>query len=321
MALLEVENLQVRFTTRDGTVHAVDGLDFRLEKGETLGVVGESGSGKSQAMLAIMGLLADNGRARGRIRFLGERLDRLPPAARRRLRGNRMGMIFQDPQTSLNGHLSIERQLTEVLQVHQGLSRRQGLDGAEAGLAAVGIPDPARRIRRYPHEFSGGMRQRVMIAMTLLCQPDLLIADEPTTALDVTVQAQILDLLADLQKRHAMSILLITHDLGVIARLSDRVLVMYGGRACEEAPVERLFDQPHHPYTRALLGAVPRLDLPPGARLAAIPGQPPTLLGRPGGCPFHDRCPEALPRCRETPPAARWIAPDHRVFCHLEGDS
>ncbi len=318
MALLEVEDLQVSFATRDGTVQAVDGLDFQLEKGETLGVVGESGSGKSQAMLAIMGLLADNGRARGRIRFLGERLDALTPAARRRLRGNRMAMIFQDPQTSLNGHLSIERQMTEVLQVHQGLNRRQARRRAIEALSAVGIPDPARRIRRYPHEFSGGMRQRVMIAMALLCRPDLLIADEPTTALDVTVQAQILDLLADLQKRHAMSILLITHDLGVIARLSDRVLVMYGGRACEEAPVEALFDQPRHPYTRALLDAVPRLDLPPEARLTAIPGQPPTLLGRPAGCPFHERCPEALPRCAETAPTAHQVAPGHRVFCHLE---
>jgi oligopeptide transport system ATP-binding protein len=265
-----------------------------------------------------MGLLADNGERRGSTRFDGTELFDLSGEAMRRIRGRRMAMVFQDPQTSLNGHLTIERQMTEVLIHHEGMSRRQARSRAVEMLEAVQIPDAARRIHRYPHEFSGGMRQRVMIAMALLCRPELLIADEPTTALDVTVQAQILHLLRGLQQRFHMSILLITHDLGVVAGLSDRVLVMYAGRACEEAEAQALFDQPRHPYTRGLLQSVPRLDTPPGTGLQAIPGTPPDLLRLPSGCAFAERCPEALPICRQQPPPLREIGPGHRVACHLE---
>ncbi len=318
MALLEVHDLAVRFHTDDGEVRAVNGLSFQLERGETLGIVGESGSGKSQAVLGLMGLLADNGRLRGSVRFDGEELTRLPPGALARLRGRRIAMVFQDPLSALNPHLTVERQMTEVLARHEGMGRRQARQRAIGMLEAVQVPDAARRIRRYPHEFSGGMRQRVVIAMALLCRPDLLIADEPTTALDVTVQAQVLRLLRDLQQQFHMSILLITHDLGVVAGLSDRVLVMYAGRACEEAGVHELFHHPRHPYTLGLLQSVPRLDTPAGEPLRAIPGSPPSLLQLPAGCAFAERCPRARPACRETPPAMREIVPGHRVACHLE---
>ncbi len=317
MKLLEVEKLRVRFETADGPVHAVNGLSFSLEKGETLGIVGESGSGKSQTALAIMGLLADNARLRGSIRFRGQELTRLKRNAMNRIRGDRIAMIFQDPQSSLNAHLTIERQMTEVLEHHRGMPRRAARKRAVEMLEAVQIPDAARRIRRYPHEFSGGMRQRVMIAMALLCRPDLLIADEPTTALDVTVQAQILRLLRDLQREFGMAILLITHDLGVVAALSDRVQVMYAGRLCESAPADVLFQRPLHPYSRGLLASMPRLDGPPGEPLRTIPGTPPTLFGQPSGCPFAPRCPERLPRCEETPPAPLEKDEGHRVACHL----
>ncbi len=318
MALLEVRDLEIRFHTDDGEVRAVNGLSFRLERGETLGIVGESGSGKSQAVLGLMGLLADNGRLRGSVRFDGEELTRLPRNALARLRGRRIAMVFQDPLSALNPHLTVERQMTEVLTRHEGMGRRAARRRAIEMLEAVQVPDAARRIRRYPHEFSGGMRQRVVIAMALLCRPDLLIADEPTTALDVTVQAQVLRLLRDLQQRFHMSILLITHDLGVVAGLSDRVLVMYAGRACEEAGVRELFHHPRHPYTLGLLQSVPRLDTPAGEPLRAIPGSPPSLLQLPAGCAFAERCPRARPACRETPPAMREIAPGHHLACHLE---
>ncbi len=318
MALLEVEDLEVRFTTRDGVVHAVNGLSFSLDAGETLGLVGESGSGKSQTALALMNLLADNGSRRGRIRFQGKDLSSLSEREMNGLRGNRMAMIFQDPMSCLNPHLTVERQMTEVLEHHQGLSRRRARRRAIEMLQAVHIPDAARRIHRYPHEFSGGMQQRVMIAMALLCRPDLLIADEPTTALDVTVQAQILALLKELQARFQMGVLLITHDLGVVAALSDRVLVLYGGRACETAPVNRLFRHPLHPYTRGLLESVPRLDTPVDRRLRAIPGSPPVFLAPPRGCPFAPRCAQMEPRCTQSPPEWKNAAPEHRVACHLE---
>ena len=316
MALLEVEELEVTFTTEDGPVRAVDGLSFRLEEGQTLGLVGESGSGKSQTVLALMDLLADNGRRRGRILFRGRRLDTLDARSMNALRGDRMAMIFQDPLSSLNPHLTIERQMTEVLEVHQGMGRRQARRQAIEMLEAVRIPEAARRIHRYPHEFSGGMRQRVMIAMALLCRPDLLIADEPTTALDVTVQAQILALLRQLQRDFGMSILLITHDLGVVAGLSDHVLVMYAGRLCESAPTQTLFDHPRHPYTRGLLRSIPSLDTPPGAPLPTIPGNPPDLAHPLVGCPFAPRCPRRRPLCERQAPPLIQGPQGHDLACH-----
>ena len=317
MPLLEVDNLKVRFRTNDGDVYAVNDLSFSLEQGRTLGIVGESGSGKSQLVLAIMNLLADNGTLEGSIRFHGRELVGLPAAAMNRIRGARIAMVFQDPMTCLNGYLSVERQMTEVLQHHQGMRRKEARRRAVETLEAVHIPDAARRIRRYPHEFSGGMRQRVMIAMALLCRPELLIADEPTTALDVTVQAQIVRLLGELQRAFGMSIILITHALGVIAGISDEVMVLYGGRICEQAPVESLFRDPRHPYTRGLLDSVPRLDRDTAEPLRAIPGNPPNLLQLPPGCAFVDRCAQRLERCAGTPPRLSGIAPGHRVACHL----
>ena len=317
--LLQVEDLTVRFDTPEGVVTAVDGLSFTLEAGSAFGVVGESGSGKSQAMLAVMGLLAANGQASGRALFEGQDLLAMPPAQLNRVRGNRVAMVFQDPMTSLNPYLTIERQLTEVLEHHQGASHAQARQRALQVLDAVRIPEAAKRLRMYPHECSGGMRQRIMIAMALLCEPRLLIADEPTTALDVTVQAQILSLLRELQRDFGTAILMITHDLGVVAGLCDDVMVMYGGRVMEQAPAPRLFSQPRHPYTRGLLAAVPRLD-GAGERLAAIPGQPPTAASRPAGCPFATRCAQADTRCRQELPALQQAgaAPGRleRLACH-----
>jgi oligopeptide transport system ATP-binding protein len=318
MPLLEVNNLRTVFHTNDGEVYAVNDLSFRLEKGETLGIVGESGSGKSQLVLSIINLLASNGRTEGSICFQGEELVGMKPKEINRIRGDRIGMIFQDPMTCLNPYLTIERQMTEVLILHQGLDRRTARRRSVEMLDAVHIPDAADRLKRYPHEFSGGMRQRVMIAMALLCQPDLLIADEPTTALDVTVQAQIIRLMNELQKEFGMSIIMITHDLGVIAGISDNVMVMYGGRICEYAPVFELFQQPRHPYTRGLLKSVPRLDLAGSTQLHSIPGNPPNLLELPAGCAFADRCEEKLDICtREQPPLCE-VGPAHFNACHLE---
>jgi oligopeptide transport system ATP-binding protein len=327
MALLDVQHLSTRFATPDGEVAAVSDLSFRLEAGETLGIVGESGSGKSQLALSLMGLLARNGRATGSARFQGEEILNLPPRALNRLRGNRIAMIFQDPMTCLNGYLRVERQMTEVLEIHQGLDRATARLRAIEMLDAVQIPDARSRIRHYPHEFSGGMRQRVMIAMALLCKPDLLIADEPTTALDVTVQAQILALLNQLRAAHDMAIILITHDLGVIAGIADHVMVMYAGRTCEYAAAEELFDQPRHPYTQGLLASAPRLDSAAGERLRAIPGNPPNLIALPPGCAFADRCERRFARCASRP-ELRSLAPspdkgragEGFVACHL-GDA
>jgi oligopeptide transport system ATP-binding protein len=260
--LLQVDDLAVRFRTEGGEIAAVNGIGFSLERGRTLGIVGESGSGKSQSMLALLGLLAANGHATGRALYHGEDLLAMPPAALNRIRGSRIGMIFQDPMSSLNPYLTVERQMTEVLQVHRGMSRSAARTRAIAALDTVRIPDAARRIRRYPHEFSGGMRQRIMIAMALLCEPDVLIADEPTTALDVTVQAQIVALLRELQRDSGTAIILITHDLGVVAGLCDDVMVMYGGRVMEHGSADRIFHAPTHAYTMALLAAVPTLDEP-----------------------------------------------------------
>ncbi|MES2786472.1 MAG: oligopeptide/dipeptide ABC transporter ATP-binding protein [Pseudomonadota bacterium] len=299
--LLEVDDLSVKFSTPDGDVTAVNGLGFSLERGQTFGIVGESGSGKSQSMLAIMGLLAANGRATGRVRFNGQDLLSMAPRDLNRIRGNRVAMIFQDPMTSLNPYLTVERQMTEVLELHKGLTRRSALSLAIQTLEQVRIPDAARRIRMYPHEFSGGMRQRIMIAMALLCQPDLLIADEPTTALDVTVQAQTMTLLRDLQRDFGTAIILITHDLGVVAGICDKVMVLYGGRIMEQGTAEDIFYAPTHPYTLGLLGAVPKLDHE-GERLIAIPGVPPNMSRMPAGCPFTERCSFVLPHCGDVRP-------------------
>jgi oligopeptide transport system ATP-binding protein len=321
MALLDVSGLEVAFNTPDGVVRAVNGISFSLERGQTLGIVGESGSGKSQTVLAMMGLLAANGRASGQARFDGQGLLGLSPRDLNRIRGNRVAMIFQDPMTSLNPYLTIERQMTEVLEFHKGLTRRAARLRAVEALDAVKIPDAARRIGMYPHEFSGGMRQRVMIAMALLCEPAVLIADEPTTALDVTVQAQIIMLLRDLQRDHGTAIVLITHDLGVVAGLCDEVMVLYGGRVMEQGTAESIFYHPTHPYTLGLLGAVPRLDDHDHA-LTAIPGAPPDMAGLTVGCPFSARCRMADARCKETPAKLAPLAGHAASFraCHHSPD-
>jgi oligopeptide transport system ATP-binding protein len=318
MPLLEVDHLRTVFRTNDGEVYAVNDLSFSLEKGQTLGVVGESGSGKSQLVLSIINLLASNGRLEGSIRFQGQELVGMKPKEINRIRGDRIGMIFQDPMTCLNPYLTVERQMTEVLMLHQGLSRADARRRSIDMLDAVHIPDAANRLKRYPHEFSGGMRQRVMIAMALLCQPDLLIADEPTTALDVTVQAQIIHLMNELQQEFGMSIIMITHDLGVIAGISDNVMVMYGGRICEYAPVFELFQNPRHPYTRGLLRSVPRLDQAGNMPLHSIPGNPPNLLELPPGCAFADRCEERLDICTREQPPLREVSEAHFNACHRE---
>lgn len=304
MPLLEMKNLKTYFHTREGIVKAVDGVSLTLEAGETLGIVGESGSGKSVLTLSLLRLIPrPPGRIVGEgISFAGEDLLRCPDARLREIRGNQIGMIFQDPMTSLNPFLSVERQLTEVLVVHRGVTRRAARIEAIGMLDLVGMPDAAQRIHDYPHQFSGGMRQRVMIAMALLCRPSLIIADEPTTALDVTIQAQILELLQQLQREFRMAMILISHNLGVVAGMCDRVAVMYAGRVVEEAPVDRLFGQPRHPYTRALLQSVPRLDEQRHERLVAIRDQPPDLAHLPRGCHFHPRCGLVEERCRHQDP-------------------
>jgi oligopeptide transport system ATP-binding protein len=317
-ALLEVENLNTRFDTPDGEVRAVNDISFAIAEGETVGVVGESGSGKSQAFLAVMGLLAANGRATGSARFRGAELIGMAPGELNRIRGSRIAMIFQDAMTSLNPYLRISRQMTEVLVTHRGMDESEARKAAIAMLDRVRIPEAKRRFDMYPHEFSGGMRQRVMIAMALLCEPDLLIADEPTTALDVTIQAQILDLMRDLKHSGRTAIVMITHAMGVVAGLCDRVLVMYGGRIVEEAPVRDIFYDPQHPYTRGLLRSTPRLDEAITAELRTIPGQPPNLQHLPPGCAFHERCLWRFARCGIEEPAVRAVGPRRRKACHLE---
>jgi oligopeptide transport system ATP-binding protein len=318
--LLEVSDLEVRFDTPEGVVKAVNGMSFQLTEGETLAIVGESGSGKSQLVMAIMGLLAENGNASGRAEFHGRDLMQMTPKELNSIRGRHIAMIFQDPMTSLNPFLTIEKQMIEVVMHHQRLSRDEARAHAIEMLRAVRIPDPEERIRQYPHEYSGGMRQRVMIAMGLLCEPELLIADEPTTALDVTIQAQITELVGQLRKQTRMAIILITHDLAAVAEISDRIIVMYAGEAVEIGSAEDIFYRPQHPYTQGLLASVPRLDRVSDDELQAIPGNPPNLLELPSGCRFRDRCSQAMDECLQRPPL--WVSDDSRksrCFLPMEG--
>ncbi|MGA7777292.1 MAG: ABC transporter ATP-binding protein [Paraburkholderia sp.] len=310
MALLEVKDLGVRFTRRDASpVEAVQRVSFTLEKGKTLGIVGESGSGKSQTVMALLGLLPGNGQASGEALYAGRNLLTLSQREMNQIRGDRIGMVFQDPMTSLNPFLTVERQMTEALQQHRGVSRREARRQAIKSLQRVWIPDAAQRIDRYPHEFSGGMRQRVTIATALLTEPEILIADEPTTALDVTVQAQIIELLRELNRDLGTAIILITHDMGVVAGLADDVMVMYAGRTVERASAQGLFETPTHPYTRGLLDALPRLEddaeMADGidAPLRTIAGNPPAPGETIEGCAFAPRCASAQERCHGTRPA------------------
>jgi peptide/nickel transport system ATP-binding protein len=322
MALLEVESLQTHFGTPDGVVRAVEGLSFEINAGETVAIVGESGCGKSVTSMSILRLIQQPpGRIAGQIRFQGRNLLDLSEADMRKLRGDEISMIFQEPMTSLNPVLTVGRQIGETLVLHQGMSAREAEARAVEILTMVGIPAPARRVKEYPHQLSGGMRQRVMIAMALACNPKLLIADEPTTALDVTIQAQILDLMRDLKTRVGAAIMLITHDLGVVAEMAERVVVMYAGRKVEEAAVGEIFARPMHPYTQGLLGAVPKLGSSltneGRGRLTEIRGQVPSLRARIIGCPFAGRCPKVIDMCRKVAPAIEAKAPAHHVACHL----
>jgi peptide/nickel transport system ATP-binding protein len=320
-ALLEVEDLQTHFFTRDGVVRAVDGVSFRVAPGETLAVVGESGCGKSVTSLSILRLIqSPPGRiVGGRVMFEGRDLLRLSEEEMRSVRGNAIAMIFQEPMTSLNPALTIGKQIAESLIVHRGLSSEQAAAKSVEMLRKVRMSEPERRVRQYPHELSGGMRQRVMIAMALACGPRLLIADEPTTALDVTIQAQILDLMRELARETRASIVLITHDLGVVAEMADRVAVMYAGRKVEEAPVDELFARPRHPYTCGLLGSMPHLggslSDDGGKRLVEIPGVVPSLKNARVGCAFAPRCSSATERCVQETPQLSLQGPDHRAAC------
>ena len=320
MALLEVRDLRTSFRTDDGVVKAVDGISFEVEKGKTLGIVGESGCGKSVTCLSIMGL--NNKRSAissGEALFNGKDLLKMGSSELRDLRGNDVAMIFQDPMTSLNPVHSVGKQLNEAVLLHRDVSRAEARQRSLELLKAVGIPRADKRIDDYPHQFSGGMRQRVMIAMALINEPDLLIADEPTTALDVTTQAQILNLMLKLQEEFNTAIIMITHDLGVVAEIADDVVVMYAGRVAEEGTVDEIFTRPHHPYTWGLLGSLPRLDADV-ERLVQIQGQPPSLLNPPRGCRFHPRCPYVMDVCKSTEPQLAPVpdSPGHLQACHLD---
>jgi len=309
--VLTVERLRVGYPGRDGSIEAVRDVSLGVDAGECVGIVGESGSGKTQLCLAVMGLLPSNARIDGIVRFAGA-----PGDAVRTVRGERIAMVFQDPQTALTPHLRIGTQMTEVLVHHRRIAVREAREAARAMLARVGISDPARCLRRYPHELSGGMRQRVLIATSLLCAPQLLIADEPTTALDVTVQAQVLELLARLRREQRMAILLVSHDLAVVAGLAARIVVMYAGRVVEEAPADALFRSPRHPYTAALIACAPNPDGPIPARMATLPGRPPGATERFAGCPFVSRCDRSVERCRHEPPPMVALDDGRRFACH-----
>jgi peptide/nickel transport system ATP-binding protein len=316
MALLEVTDLRTHFTTDDGEFPAVDGVSFTVDAGQTLAIVGESGCGKSVTSLSIMGLVPDPpGRIRGgSIRFEGRELVGAPAREMQDLRGNGMAMIFQEPMSSLNPAFTIGDQIVEGLLRHRKITRAEAVERALEVLRKVRIPAPEQRFHEYPHKLSGGMRQRAMIAMALACEPRLLIADEPTTALDVTIQAQILELMRTLQSETGTAVILITHDLGVVAEVADEVVVMYAGRVVERAPVRVLFEQPQHPYTIGLLGSIPRLDVERG-RLASIEGQVPSPLRRPAGCKFADRCPFVIAKCRTEDPPLLQVGAQHLSAC------
>jgi oligopeptide transport system ATP-binding protein len=316
-SLLEIRNLTTRFYTREGVVNAVNGISYSLDEGELLGIVGESGCGKSVSMLSVMRLIPDPpGKVTdGEIIFYNRDLLAISEEEMRKVRGAEIAMVFQDPMTFLNPVLTVGFQITEALELHQAMDNKQARDRAAELLALVGIPNAKDRLDDYPHQFSGGMRQRAMIAMALSCNPMLLIADEPTTALDVTIQAQIIDLVRRLQQQLGMAVIWITHDLGVVARLAERVIVMYAGYIVEEAGIVELYTSPRHPYTIGLLGSLPRLDEAPGTQLFSIPGQPPDLVALPEGCPFVPRCDFATERCLEQNPALEKVGPAHRVAC------
>ena len=318
--LLDVKGLETQFKTPDGIVHAVNGVSFGLKEGETLGVVGESGCGKSVTMLSVLGLIASPpGKiAAGEALFFGQDLLKMPADKLRHIRGAQIAMIFQDPMTSLNPVLTIGRQLEEPLMIHIGMTKNQARDRAAELLSMVGIPNAKDRLNDYPHQYSGGMRQRVMIAMALSCSPQVLIADEPTTALDVTIQAQITDLVKRLRNELGMAIIWITHDLGVVAGLAQRVLVMYGGFIIEEASVNDLFANPSHPYTIGLIGSLPRVDGKQQGRLYSIEGQPPVLYQKPQSCPFAPRCKWVMERCWKENPTLDPISDEHRVACWVD---
>lgn len=318
--LLSVKNLSTEFPVKKGIVRAVEDVSFDVDQGEILAIVGESGSGKSVTSLSIMGLLAEPGHvAGGSLEFEGKDLATLSEKQYRELRGNDMAMIFQEPMTSLNPVYRVGNQIVEAIRTHEKVSKAEAKDRAVDLLRKVGIPSPEARINDYPHQMSGGMRQRVMIAMALACKPRLLLADEPTTALDVTIQGQILALLGDLSRERGMGLLLITHDLGVVAEMADEVGVMYAGRIVERAPVRALFAEPRHPYTWGLIRSAPTLDTPPSAKLDAIPGTVPSPGDLPQGCPFRPRCPEAHERCFKTPPVIESAGADgaREVCCWL----
>ena len=317
--VLDVDGLHTRFRTQDGTVHAVNGVDFELRAGEFLGVVGESGSGKSVTMMSLLKLIPmpPGEITEGSARFADMDLLQLDAQGLREVRGGRIGFIFQDPMTSLNPVIPVGKQITEAIRLHTDSSKSAAKVRAEELLHLVGIPDPKQRLKNYPHEMSGGMRQRVMIAMALACSPEIIIADEPTTALDVTIQAQIIDQVRKLQDDLGTAVVWITHDLAVVAGLADRVLVMYGGRVVEEARVDVLYSNPQHPYTRGLLESLPRLDQQ-GHELKSIDGQPPNMLREPVGCSFAPRCEYAFDRCRAETPEFVEVAIGQRVACHFD---
>ncbi len=323
-ALLDVEDLRVHFRTEDGVVRAVDGISYSVDRGKVLGIVGESGSGKSVSNLTIMGLTrSKSADISGRAVFEGRDLLTLGNEEMRRVRGDDIAMIFQDPLSSLHPFYKVGRQLVEAIRAHRDVSKAQALDRAIDLLGLVGIPEPRQRVDHYPHEFSGGMRQRAMIAMALSNEPKVLIADEPTTALDVTVQAQILDLIARLKNELGMAVIIITHDLGVVAEMADEIAVMYAGRIVEQAPADTIVGAPEHPYTWGLLNSIPRLDTPRDEDLVPIPGRPPSLITLPSGCHFHPRCPYVRDRHRKVDPQ---LAPtpggdDHLVACLLEAET
>ena len=314
--ILEVKNLNVSFHSRGQQVKAVRGVDLQVYPGEILGIVGESGSGKSVTMKAVMGILPENARIQGeKMDFEGRQLLSLRPDEYRKIRGKELTMIFQDPMTALNPLKKIGKHLEEVIMRHSKCSKAEAWNKGVEMLRLVGIPMPEERMKQYPHEFSGGMRQRVLIAMALSCEPSLLIADEPTTALDVTIQAQILDLLVEMKEKYNTSIVLITHDMGVVANVCNRIAIMYGGLIMECGTTDEIFYSPKHPYTKALLRSIPRLDLEEGERLQSIPGLPPSLVNPPAGCPFAQRCQQATELCHTLLPEYKQFSPSHKAMC------